>query len=129
MKLRNRPAYESSPLAGVAPFDRLAPDELRPLAANTDRVTVSEGTVLAREDRPAKEFIVVLSGEAIALRHGREVGRLDVGTQLGGPSLVEGVPNDVTVVATTEVEVLVVHGPAYRWAAKSLPPDAVASAA
>jgi CRP-like cAMP-binding protein len=116
--LRNRPAYESSPLADLAPFSRLTRRELGPLAANADRVSVPEGTLVAREGWLAKEFIVVLGGEAIALRHGREVGRLGAGTQLGAMSLVDGVPNDVTVVAGTDLEVLVVHGPAYRWAVR-----------
>ncbi len=124
MKLRHRFDRDISMFDGVAPFDGIAPSVLRSLTANTDRAHVPAGTTIGREGRPARQFVVVLSGEVIALRHGEPVDRFGPGTQVGGVSLVQGIPSDVTLVAATPLELLVVNGPAFRWAAQLVPTDA-----
>jgi CRP-like cAMP-binding protein len=117
--IRHRPDVE--PLASVAPFDRYPRRHLRQLAAHTDRVTVPEGTVLAREGGLVHEVVVVVDGEVVASRRDGCERRLGTGARLGARELVSGAPHADTLIAGTALEVLVVNGPAYRGAAQTLP--------
>jgi CRP-like cAMP-binding protein len=121
MMLRTR--NDDSPLVGVSPFDQLAPEDLRPVLAHTDRLRLARGTVLARENERAREVVVVTNGEVIARRAGRVVGRFGPGTQIGARAVLDHDDHTTTVVAGSDVEVVVVNGPAYRWAASSMPPE------
>jgi CRP-like cAMP-binding protein len=108
-------------LASVAPFDRYPGRRLRRLAAHADRVRVPEGTVLAREGGLVHEMVVVVTGEVVASRHDGGERRLGTGARIGADELVTGSRHPETVVAGSELEVLVVNGPAYRGAAQTLP--------
>jgi CRP-like cAMP-binding protein len=118
MMIRHRPDLE--PLASVAPFDRYPRRRLRRLAAHADRVTVPEGTVLARQGGLVHEMVVVLDGEVVASGHDGRERRLGTGTRLGARELVTGAPHPDTLVAGEALEVLVINGPAYRGAAQTL---------
>jgi CRP-like cAMP-binding protein len=109
------------PLASVEPFDRYPRRRLRRLAAHADRVRVPKGTVLAQEGGLVHEMVVVLEGEVVASRRGGHVRRLGTGARFGALELVIGAPHPETLVADTELEVLVVNGPAYRGAVQTLP--------
>jgi CRP-like cAMP-binding protein len=117
--IRHRPDVE--PLASVAPFDRYPRRSLRPLAAHADRVTVPEGTVLAREGGLVHEVVVVVDGEVVASRCGATQRRYGSGTRLGARELLTGAPHPDTLVAGEALEVLVINGPAYRGAVQTLP--------
>ena len=99
----------------IAPFDQCSVRVLRAMAPHVDRIRVRSGTVLAREGREPKEFIAVLSGQITSSRRGNHVGVNGAGTQIGGAALVDRQPHDATWEALTDLEVLVVNGPAYRW--------------
>lgn len=107
-------------LRAVAPFDQCADDALRVLAPHADHLHVRAGTVLAREGASAREFIVVLSGRVTAMRSDTAVDQAGAGTQIGGSALVDDVAHDATWMADSDLDVLVVNGPAYRWAAQAL---------
>lgn len=104
-------------LRAVAPFDQCGDDALRVLAPHADQLHLRAGTVLAREGTSAREFIVVLSGEVTAMRSNAMVDHTGAGTQIGGSALVDDVAHDTTWMADSDLDVLVVNGPAYRWAA------------
>ncbi len=125
---RTNDRTSGSPLTGVAPFDGYPARRLRGLAAHADRVRVPEGTVLAREGGLVHELLVVLAGEVIATRAGRQGSAdcLGPGARFGALELVTGTPHPATLVAGPGLEVLVVNGPAYRGAAQVLPGLAVA---
>jgi CRP-like cAMP-binding protein len=107
-------------LRAVAPFDRYPEDALQVLAPQTDQLHVRAGTVLAREGASAREFIVVLSGQVTAMRSEVAVDRAGAGTQIGGSALVQDEAHDATWMADSDLDVLVVNGPAYRWAAHAV---------
>jgi CRP-like cAMP-binding protein len=118
------PRRRSAPdlaLLHVAPFDRYPAAALRPLACHADRLRVPEGTPLTRTDHRTDEFMVVLTGSVILHRDGAPAGRLGPGTQIGGPELLGGARHCHTLVAGPDLELLVVYGPAFRWAARTLP--------
>jgi CRP-like cAMP-binding protein len=119
--LRSRRAAADVSLLAVAPFDRYPAPAVRPLAGHTDRLSVPEGTELTRERSRAHEFVVVLAGEVVVHRDGRPIDRLGPGTQIGGAELLQDTRHPSTLIAGPDLEVLVVYGPAFRWAAQTLP--------
>ena len=119
-RLRRRAAPDTALLA-VAPFAGYPARMLRPLTGHADRLRPAAGTSLAREDGRADQFMVVLGGEVVVHRDGQPVDRLGPGTQLGATELLQGTRHDRTLVAGPDLEILVVNGPAFRWAARTLP--------
>jgi CRP-like cAMP-binding protein len=110
-----------SPLAGIAPFDRCRPKALAPLSAHVDKLRVPQGTVLAHEGWTVRELLVVLAGEVVATHEGRVVHRFQPGAQIGAAELLSGTTHPATLVAGAGLEILIVNGPAYRWAVQALP--------
>jgi CRP-like cAMP-binding protein len=119
MMLHHRP--DVSALAEVPPFDRYGRRSLAPLARHADRIDVAPGTALAREGRRAREALVVVHGDAVVLRGGSEVERKGPGAWVGAHELLADAAYDATVVAGDDLSVLVLTGPAFRWAAQTLP--------
>jgi hypothetical protein len=106
-------------LSAWPPFDHIEDSTWPMISANTDRLRLRSGAVLAHEGDTAKEFVVVLSGEVTESRGGVETVRTGAGTQIGGRELVANEPYDRTWTAAMDLDVLVVNGPAYRWVARA----------
>jgi Cyclic nucleotide-binding domain len=114
----------SAPLLGeVAPFARYPTKVLDGLGRYADRLRVREGTVLATKGRQAREAIVVMAGEVRTEAPGGSgpSRSLGPGTWLGPRQMLAGEPYADTLVAGPGLEVVVLTGPAYRWAAANLP--------
>jgi CRP-like cAMP-binding protein len=111
----------TSPLSDVPPFDRYTPRALAPLTPYVDWVRPRPGTVLATEGWMVREVLVVLAGEVQAVRQGRRLHRFGPGERIGAAELLCGARHLATLVAGDDLEVVVVNGPAYRWAARTLP--------
>lgn len=107
-------------LARTAPFDRFDIPALAPLEPSTDRVHVPTGTVVARDAAPVHEFVVLVSGRLVAEDATGRRRHLLPGATIGGAELWTGDSHHETVVADGEADVLVVNGPAYRWALAEL---------
>jgi CRP-like cAMP-binding protein len=108
-------------LAEVPPFDRYARTSLAPLIPHADRLRIADGTVVIREGHRARELVIVVAGALLATRAGRPVGALGPGTWVGAQELLASRAHDCTLIAAEGLEVLVLNGPAYRWAVQTLP--------
>jgi CRP/FNR family transcriptional regulator, cyclic AMP receptor protein len=115
--------------AGVPLFDGYPGRQLAPLARHADRLVVTPGTPLAREGARSHQVVTILTGEAVVLRGGREIGRLGPGSVVGAGDELAGTPHRATVVAGSGLSALVLTGPAFRWAVRTLPGFAVPAAA
>jgi CRP-like cAMP-binding protein len=111
---RRRP--DIGPLLQVPAFRHCAPEELTELAWHTDRLRLPAGRVLARAGDRARELVVIVSGEAAVMQGGQRVNVLAAGSEIGGRETLRHERYDDTVVAASDVEVVVVNGPAVRWA-------------
>jgi CRP-like cAMP-binding protein len=119
VRARRRP--DVTLLAEVPPFDRYARTSLAPLIPHADRLRIADGTVVIREGHRARELVIVVAGALLATRAGRPVGALGPGTWVGAQELLASRAHDCTLIAAEGLEVLVLNGPAYRWAVQTLP--------
>jgi CRP-like cAMP-binding protein len=119
VRARRRP--DVALLAEVPPFDRYARTSLAPLIPHADRLRIADGTVVIREGHRARQLVIVVAGALLATRAGRPVGALGPGTWVGAQELLASGAHDCTLVAAEGLEVLVLNGPAYRWAVQTLP--------
>jgi CRP-like cAMP-binding protein len=117
--MRHRP--DLSALAEIDLFAGYTPGDLAPLAPHVDRLVVMPGVTLAHEGRRPHEVVVVLSGDVVERRDGVDVGRRGAGAVIGAREELEGTAHEATLVAGSAVDAVVITGPAFRWAAQSLP--------
>lgn len=89
---------------------------LAALAPHTDRLRLPPGRVVARAGDLARELTVVVAGEATVERPGHAPEVLTAGAQVGLAEVLCGSRHGATVVARSDLEVVVVNGPAVRWA-------------
>jgi diguanylate cyclase len=94
-------------LGRIPLFDRVARNRLERFALVSDELDVEAGRVLCQEGRSAREFFVIVEGEAEVTKEGEHVRRLGPGDFFGGAELVEHTPRATTVKALTPLRLLV----------------------
>jgi hypothetical protein len=92
------------------------PRRLADLALHADRLRLPPGRTLVQAGRTARELVVIVAGQAAVLRGSGATAVLRAGAQIGGDEVIRRERHAATVVTTTEVEVVVVDGPAVVWA-------------
>jgi hypothetical protein len=103
-------------LARVPCFAKADPTRLAELVPHTDRMHLLPGRTVVEGGTAAREVVVVLAGEAAALDPDGGWTVLRAGAQLGVDELLGQGNHPATVVATFGLEVVVIAGPAFRWA-------------
>ncbi len=94
-------------LANVRLFSALNKKELTLVGRNADQASVSAGTTVVSEGTPGHEFYLILEGTAIVRRNGRKVATLGPGDYFGELALLDGGIRSASVVADTDLKVLV----------------------
>jgi CRP/FNR family cyclic AMP-dependent transcriptional regulator len=92
---------------GVPMFASCSKKDLKTVAANADRVHVPAGRILAEQGQTGREAFVIVDGKARVLRNGRKVATLGPGQFFGELSLLDRAPRNATVLADTDMELLV----------------------
>lgn len=129
-----RQRQDIAPLLAIPAFGDVDPRRLAELAPHTDSLRLPRGRTLARAGRTARELIIIVAGEATVLHRDGRTAVLHAGAQIGGGEVVHNERHAATVVAASEVEVVVVNGPAVVWANRQglvgpfAPPAGVATA-
>ncbi|HKY15458.1 MAG TPA: cyclic nucleotide-binding domain-containing protein [Microthrixaceae bacterium] len=77
--------------------------ELREIDSLADEVHVPAGRDIIRQGELGREFVVIVEGEASVVRDGAEVAKLGPGAHFGELALIESVPRNATVTATTDM--------------------------
>jgi CRP/FNR family cyclic AMP-dependent transcriptional regulator len=95
-------------LRKVPLFSDLSKKNLNEIAKVTDEMKVAPGKVLAKEGARGLEFILILEGEARVEKDGEIINRLSVNNFFGEIALIDGRPRAATVVAETDMKLLVV---------------------
>jgi CRP-like cAMP-binding protein len=104
--MRGRSQYLDH-LARVPLFSACSKKELQTIARASDEVHVTPGKVLVEEGRPGHEFFLILDGKASVKRGKKKIAGLGPGQYFGEMALLDRGPRSATVVADTDMDVLV----------------------
>ena len=88
--------------------------ELREVTRLGTRVRMAAGTTMAEEGSSDHELLIVLSGTATCRAKGRRLARFGPGDFFGEISLVDRGPRSATVVADSDMELLVLDSREFR---------------
>ena len=89
---------------GRAPlFDGLTKEELGELAMRTEDLDFAAGKPLCTQGQVGSEFYVIMEGEADVTRDGESLATLGDGEFFGEASLLQDLPRNATVTASTPV--------------------------
>jgi cAMP-dependent protein kinase regulator len=112
---------DESSLRSIALFESLPRDELGAVAQHADEIDAPQGTQLVRQGEFAYEFFVIEDGSADVLRDGEKIAELGPGDFLGEMGIVGKVVRNATVVTTSDSDVIVMTGQAFRSMARLNP--------
>jgi CRP/FNR family cyclic AMP-dependent transcriptional regulator len=94
-------------LADTWLFSTCSQKELSRIARACDEIEVKAGKELIREGELGRELFLIREGEAQVKRNGRKVATLGSGGYFGELSLLSRLPRNSTIVATTDMKLLV----------------------
>jgi CRP-like cAMP-binding protein len=89
-------------------FQSCSRAELQRIACESEARQVAVGTTIVTEGERGTEFFVIIEGTARVSRHGRQVTMLRPGDAFGELALLGQAPRNATIVAETDMEVLIV---------------------
>jgi CRP-like cAMP-binding protein len=102
-------------------FSGLNRRELATVARTADQIGVPAGTVLIKEGDRGREFYLILRGTAAVRRGPRKVASLGPGRYFGELALLDRGPRSATVVAETDMELLVLEQRAFGGVLQEIP--------
>ena len=100
-------------LGGIRLFAACNAEQLAELARLFDEIERPAGSVLVREGEPGSEFYVIVEGSASASIGGTHVNTMGAGDFFGEMALLDCAPRSATVVATSDVSLLVLDKSAF----------------
>jgi CRP-like cAMP-binding protein len=94
-------------LAAVPLFAACSKKDLQKIARASDEVTIEKGRAIVQEGTTGREAFVLLEGTATVERKGNRVATLGPGQYFGELALLDHGPRTATVIADTQLQVLV----------------------
>jgi CRP-like cAMP-binding protein len=94
-------------LAEVPLFSACSKKDLQRIARASDEIDVQAGRVLVEQGRPGHEFFLIIDGQASVRRNDRKIASLGEGQYFGELSLLDRGPRSASVIADTDMTVLV----------------------
>jgi len=101
-------------LKKVPMFSELSKSHLREISKHSDNVAKKAGDVLARQGNKGWEFFFIIDGKARVEKDGRVIRNLTSGDFFGEISLVDREPRTASVIAETDMDLLVVHSRSFN---------------
>jgi CRP/FNR family transcriptional regulator, cyclic AMP receptor protein len=95
-------------LRNVTLFSSCSTKDLEKIAKAGDEITLAAGTLVVDQGQTGREAYVILKGSATVRRNGKKVASLGAGSVVGELSLLDHGPRTASVIADTELEVLVI---------------------
>ena len=120
MTQRSRTNPTLRALAQIDLFRSCDADQLATLLPNADVVDVAAGTVIAEAGTSARQFVGIVDGYVEAVDESGRTTVIGPRAQIGGLELLDDRAHSVTFTARTAATLVVVFGPAFRWAADDL---------
>jgi CRP/FNR family transcriptional regulator, cyclic AMP receptor protein len=94
-------------LAAVPLFSKCSNAQLKEIGRVADELTVKAGTVLTHQGDVGRELFVIVNGTASVSRDGQPIATISKGGFVGELAVIAHVPRNATVVAETDLDVLV----------------------
>ena len=88
-------------------FSACSKRDLQMIGRASDEVDVPAGKALTEEGKAGHEFYLILDGQASVRRNGKKVATLGPGQYFGELSLLDKGPRSATVVADTDMRLLI----------------------
>ncbi len=101
------PAALIHQLSQVPLFAACPRSDLRTIAMLGTQLEIGAGTVLTTEGKPGSEFFLVRAGTARCVRNGQKVAAFGPGDFFGETALLTNAPRTATVIATSDMTVIV----------------------
>lgn len=95
-------------LASVPLFSACSKQDLQAVARASDELDLAAGRTLCEQGRVGREAFVILEGSADVIRSNKKIATLDAGACFGELALLDHGPRTATVVAATDLKVLVI---------------------
>jgi len=90
-------------LATLPIFSELSRSELRKIRSLMTPVNIPAGRTFITEGSAVVEAFILLEGEAVVTRGGKEIARLGPGAVVGEMAVLSGVPRTASVTAETDI--------------------------
>src|SRR5919108_6097438 len=107
MRRKRGVTTKAATLARIPLFEHVPGSQLERFAVAAEDLDMPPGRVLCQEGRSAREFFVIIEGEAEATKGSEHVRRLGPGDFFGGVELIEHTLRATTVRALTPLRVFV----------------------
>lgn len=108
-------------LGHVDLFEGCTKKELAGIASLSTEYEASAGQVLARQGELGAEFFIIVEGRATASRNGVVLAELAATNFFGELALLDGGPRTATVVADTDLHLLVLSRAEFRQLCRTYP--------
>jgi CRP/FNR family transcriptional regulator, cyclic AMP receptor protein len=121
--LKRRTDQSVAQLRDMDLFSACSKAELRHIGSLTMMVTMDKGAILVEEDKPGLEFFVIAKGRATASRNGLWLAEFGAGSFFGELALLDRGQRTATVVADTDMSLLVFSPTEFhtlRWSVPSV---------
>jgi CRP/FNR family transcriptional regulator, cyclic AMP receptor protein len=93
-------------LKAIPIFSELSDEEARRLATFATETSIAEGQILMKQGDYSTELIAIEEGTADVLRDGQTIAALKEGDLIGEMGLIERLPRNADVIATSPMRVL-----------------------
>jgi CRP/FNR family transcriptional regulator, cyclic AMP receptor protein len=93
-------------LTAIPLFSHLSPEEARRLATFATETSAAEGQILMKQGDYSTELIAIEEGTAEVIRDGKKVASLKQGDVIGEMGLIDRVPRNADVIATSPMRLL-----------------------
>jgi CRP/FNR family transcriptional regulator, cyclic AMP receptor protein len=102
-------------------FSACSAGQLRTIARSVEEISVPTGSVLVEEGTIGREFFFIVEGTASVRRKGRKIATLGPGRYFGELALLDRKPRSATVVAETDMTLLVLEQRAFNGLLDAMP--------
>ncbi len=96
-------------------------NELRQIATQVTELDVPAGKILAEQGMPGREFFIIVEGRATASRNGVFLAELHPADFFGELALLDGGARTATVVAETDIHLIVLSRGEFKHVCTSFP--------
>jgi len=119
--LLHRRSQKIDLLKKVPLFSNLSKRHLNEIGKHADQVSIKAGKVLAQQGRTGREFVFIVEGKAQVKKDGKVIRHLSSGDFFGEISLIDGKPQTATVIAETDMTILLVHSSSFDHLLDTIP--------